>query len=195
MATRSGGRFANARWLCCVVALAPLAFPAFASSIAPAAILIWQGTQHKSPLIIAAPGSFRAGERVTIVSVPSLVRYCCATVIAQTAKRDERITFTSNQQKLVGYRVTIKAVSMVGSIAFVLRGDSHVTRSGNTEVSLNPRGNANQLRMSYCTSSEGVHLTAWEQVDTSRHRLWHAYYYLGQDLESTCTPDQITDFM
>jgi hypothetical protein len=34
-----------------------------------------------------------------------------------------------------------------------------------------------------CTSADGVHLTAW-RGDT---RLWHAYDYIGQDLEADCT--------
>ncbi len=35
----------------------------------------------------------------------------------------------------------------------------------------------------YCTSADGVHLTAWN----GQTRLWHAYYYVGQDLEADCT--------
>lgn len=39
-----------------------------------------------------------------------------------------------------------------------------------------------------CTSVEGVHLTAWDGAKPLEgHRLWHQYYYLGQDLEATCT--------
>jgi hypothetical protein len=34
-----------------------------------------------------------------------------------------------------------------------------------------------------CTSADGVHLTAWR----GGARLWHAYYYVGQDLEPDCT--------
>ena len=39
-----------------------------------------------------------------------------------------------------------------------------------------------------CTSSDGVHLTAWDGgKPLEGHRLWHQYYYLGQDLEPNCT--------
>jgi hypothetical protein len=34
-----------------------------------------------------------------------------------------------------------------------------------------------------CTSTDGVHLTAWR----GNTRLWHAYDYIGQDLEADCT--------
>ena len=39
-----------------------------------------------------------------------------------------------------------------------------------------------------CTSADGVHLTAWDGAKPLEgHRLWHQYYYLGQDLKSDCT--------
>ncbi len=38
-----------------------------------------------------------------------------------------------------------------------------------------------------CTSSDGVHLTAWQGTPLTGQRIWHQYYYLGQDLEPTCT--------
>jgi hypothetical protein len=34
-----------------------------------------------------------------------------------------------------------------------------------------------------CTSSEGVHLTIWSGAE----RRWHAYHYLGYDVEPSCT--------
>ena len=39
-----------------------------------------------------------------------------------------------------------------------------------------------------CTSADGVHLSAWDGAKPLEgHRLWHQYYYLGQDLEANCT--------
>ncbi len=38
-----------------------------------------------------------------------------------------------------------------------------------------------------CTSADGVHLTAWQGTPLEGERVWHEYYYLGQDLEPTCT--------
>lgn len=38
-----------------------------------------------------------------------------------------------------------------------------------------------------CTSSEGVHLTIWHGKPLEGERLWHRYYYLGQDIEPNCT--------
>lgn len=44
-----------------------------------------------------------------------------------------------------------------------------------------------------CTSADGVHLTAWDGAKPLEgHRLWHQYYYLGQDLEANCTAAEAT---
>jgi hypothetical protein len=42
------------------------------------------------------------------------------------------------------------------------------------------------LRFRQCASGEGVHLTAWR----GNRRTWHEYWYVGFDLESTCTDEE-----
>jgi hypothetical protein len=37
-----------------------------------------------------------------------------------------------------------------------------------------------------CTSSEGVHYTVWTGTPLDSRRLWHAYFYLGYDVEPSC---------
>ncbi|MCI0689673.1 MAG: hypothetical protein L0Y54_20920 [Sporichthyaceae bacterium] len=37
-----------------------------------------------------------------------------------------------------------------------------------------------------CTSSEGLHLTAWSGTPLQSTRIWHRYYYLGYDVEPSC---------
>jgi hypothetical protein len=43
-------------------------------------------------------------------------------------------------------------------------------------------------RFRTCASEEGVHATAWAGVPLNSRRLWHAYYYVGYDVEPDCTP-------
>jgi len=43
-------------------------------------------------------------------------------------------------------------------------------------------------RFRTCASAEGVHATAWSGVPLAAPRRWHAYYYLGYDVEQDCTP-------
>jgi hypothetical protein len=43
-------------------------------------------------------------------------------------------------------------------------------------------------RFRECASMEGIHTTAWSGIPLSAPRRWHAYYYLGYDLEPDCQP-------
>jgi hypothetical protein len=43
-------------------------------------------------------------------------------------------------------------------------------------------------RFRTCASEEGIHATAWSGVPLSSHRRWHAYYYLGYDVDPDCAP-------
>jgi hypothetical protein len=43
-------------------------------------------------------------------------------------------------------------------------------------------------RFRTCASAEGVHATAWSGLPLTSPRRWHAYYYLGYDVEQDCTP-------
>ncbi len=38
-----------------------------------------------------------------------------------------------------------------------------------------------------CTSSEGVHLTIWSGEPIKGIRRWHRYFYLGYDVEPSCS--------
>ena len=44
-----------------------------------------------------------------------------------------------------------------------------------------------------CASSEGLHLTVWSGQALTGIRKWHSYYYLGFDIEPTCTAIEIKD--
>jgi hypothetical protein len=43
-------------------------------------------------------------------------------------------------------------------------------------------------RFRECASMEGIHTTAWSGTPLSAPRRWHAYYYLGYDVEPDCQP-------
>lgn len=43
------------------------------------------------------------------------------------------------------------------------------------------------LSFRLCASAEGLHLTAWTGEPLAGERRWHAYRYLGYDLEPDCT--------
>jgi hypothetical protein len=61
------------------------------------------------------------------------------------------------------------------------------------QVSLRLSQQHNDVRIRSCTSSEGLHLTAWDGEPLESRRLWHQYYYLGYDVEPSCTEEDVGD--
>ena len=53
----------------------------------------------------------------------------------------------------------------------------------NGEFIVRTAGAAAPLQFRQCTSQEGLHLTAWR----GNRRTWHEYWYLGYDVEPTCS--------
>ena len=49
------------------------------------------------------------------------------------------------------------------------------------------------VRFRVCASEEGFHATAWAGEPITSRRIWHAYYYLGYDVEPSCTEPEFTD--
>lgn len=56
------------------------------------------------------------------------------------------------------------------------------------EVRLDLGNGRLEARVRSCTSSEGLHLTLWSGAPLKSTRLWHAYWYLGMDVEPDCHP-------
>jgi hypothetical protein len=61
-------------------------------------------------------------------------------------------------------------------------------RTAGHEVRLHLSDRIREARVRSCTSSEGLHLTLWSGVPLRTSRLWHAYWYLGYDVEPDCRP-------
>jgi hypothetical protein len=77
-------------------------------------------------------------------------------------------------------------------IAVVVVGEPTVRQVGRA-VSLGVSRQNSDVRVRSCTSTEGVHLTLWSGPELKGPRLWHAYYYLGYDVEPTCRPEDYRD--
>jgi hypothetical protein len=60
----------------------------------------------------------------------------------------------------------------------VMRGDT---------VTLAIEAGQTPWRFRTCASEEGIHATAWSGIPLAAPRRWHAYYYLGYDVEPNCT--------
>ena len=62
---------------------------------------------------------------------------------------------------------------------------------GEGPMALDLDGDGAPESFAQCTSTEGVHLTTWRGAPIDGHRLWHAYHYLGYDVEPTCKPAEM----
>ena len=78
-----------------------------------------------------------------------------------------------------------------GTLWVVFRGKlgSRSPSSGEVTVRLNGANPDAQVRS--CTSREGLHLTVWAGQPLKSRRLWHQYYYLGYDVEPSCTDGDV----
>jgi hypothetical protein len=70
------------------------------------------------------------------------------------------------------------AVAILGAVRAAVVNDVAEVTFGATGEPLTVRS---------CTSREGVHLTAWRGKPREGRRVWHAYWYLGYDVEPSCT--------
>ena len=78
-----------------------------------------------------------------------------------------------------------------GFIGIVVRGAKRIAlRHANAVVRVD--GNTT-LRFRSCTSSEGVHLSAWPSNRLEGRPFWHAYAYLGYDVDPACSEAETRD--
>ena len=92
-----------------------------------------------------------------------------------------------------GYRLRLTGGRAAnGLVLFGIVGAARVVdRDGQVSARLAPAGR--WLRFRSCASVDGVHLTIWRGVPLAGARLWHAYYYLNQDLVADCTEQDTAD--
>ena len=77
---------------------------------------------------------------------------------------------------------TPMAVAILGTVEAAASSDI-------VEVAFGPTGEPVTVRS--CSSHEGVHLTAWRGKPREGRRLWHSYWYLGYDVEPSCTDKDV----
>lgn len=73
-------------------------------------------------------------------------------------------------------------------LPIVILGKLPSARMRGDTVTLEVESRKEPWRFRTCASTEGIHATAWSGVPLASPRRWHAYYYLGYDVEPDCTP-------
>ncbi len=77
---------------------------------------------------------------------------------------------------------TPMAVAILGAVHAAVSNDI-------AEVTFGATGEPVTVRS--CSSHEGIHLTAWRGKPLGGRRLWHVYWYLGYDVEPSCTEKDV----
>lgn len=73
---------------------------------------------------------------------------------------------------------------MPPAIALVSSAKPVLLKRGIASADLDGDGTTEFFRI--CTSNEGNHLTIWSGLPLQGKKRWHAYYYLGYDVEPNC---------
>jgi len=71
-----------------------------------------------------------------------------------------------------------------GRIYIAVAARPNALRIGNRAISA--RFVNEELSFRSCSSTEGLHFSAWSGTRTKQHPVWRRYYYLGYDVEPTC---------
>jgi hypothetical protein len=142
-----------------------------------------------SVLAMAGP-ALVPGAVVTLVTIDSSQQVQRALITSRVAESE---TMAKHATQGPYYKVSPQSSSSaLPDFAVAVLGDPDVRRMG-AAVGLRVGNPAITVRVRACASSEGLHLTLWDGEPLKGRRLWHAYYYLGYDVEPTCQPADYRD--
>ncbi len=141
-----------------------------------------------SPACLASPGSPLAdGTAVTLVvpEKPQTVSRVRVRARVAACPALERAGFAGPYYEIAGPPPAgdspIAVVILGGVRATVSKDVAEVTFGGTEEP----------VRVRSCASQEGVHLTAWRGRPLEGRRVWHAYWFLGYDVDPSCTEKDV----
>lgn len=77
-------------------------------------------------------------------------------------------------------------------LAVAIVGVAHAGVSGGV-VEVGTESASGRVSVRSCASREGLHLTAWAGKPLESRRVWHAYWYLGYDVEPSCTKKEMEE--
>lgn len=146
------------------------------------------------------PPSLEAGATVSVVivepgGVQRLVRAKTAGAAVSVPPGDSRLHHDGATVDTTRYKLAIigDAELRPGATGFGIAGIADNCETSETVVScdLEPGGPPYFFRV--CASREGLHFSVWSSKPLDGARRWHAYYYLGYDVEPDCTDRDYAD--
>ncbi len=98
--------------------------------------------------------------------------------------RQARCPDAPPEQGVASYRLS--AAEDLDAVAIAIVPPPAAARPGGAGLRADLDGDGRSESFRSCTSSEGVHLSVWTGAPLRGARRWHAYYYLGYDVEPSC---------
>lgn len=168
-----------------------VAIPALADTGLQLGVLLVGDPKIFAPRIASAAGTFGANDAVTLIAIPSMLRFCCAKVLREDDQPSKAVRIMDREaQSTRTLRLSWIPAAMAGGLAIAVKGNRNVEKRGERKAWVDVDGDGKAEMLAFCMSSEGVHITAWRQSGASE-RIWHAYHYLGQDIEPNCAPGEV----
>lgn len=139
-----------------------------------------------SPCLVIGNAGLSSSERIRlIVSVPTY-----STADAEITGRAAHPCTAAEQSegKLSHYGFKLTQESLPPEVpAFAIIGFRGALKTSESGITADLDGNGHPVTFRSCTSAEGVHLTIWSGKPLESSRRWHRYFYLGYDVDPTCT--------
>ena len=92
---------------------------------------------------------------------------------------------------LTGYQIHFEKSDSVAAPAIGIIGVSGAFRKKGDLLAADLDGDGKEEYFRSCTSAEGVHFSIWSEQPLLGTARWTQYYYLGYDVEPTCTPKEM----
>jgi hypothetical protein len=126
------------------------------------------------------------GSTITIIETQSPQYFIEGTLTAET-----EVCIGLQDAQIEGPYFAVSTVKKTNTpfVGLVVHGGKKFSNINNDIVLTT--ASEKQVYFRSCTSSEGIHMSAWLDEPLKGERLWHLYYYLGYDLESTCEVSEI----
>jgi len=130
--------------------------------------------------------SLDTGQRIRLVKTATPQSVAEAEVIRRVDRPCARITLT--EPGVAHYRIRVLRDSLeTGVPAFAIANFNGTLTPTADGVTADLEGDGRPELFRACTSTEGVHLTVWTGAPPQGTRRWHHYFYLGYDVDPTCS--------
>lgn len=126
------------------------------------------------------------GNRVRIVSPYKPQALAVAIVQKKLPRSCSQKRETSPNDSFYALRVVSGRLEL-GAVGIAVIGAKVNFKVPNGSANADLDGDGRKEYFRVCTSQEGLHLTIWSGRPLRGVRRWHWYYYLGYDVEPSCT--------